>query len=202
MTPFITQNTFYHIKNLTLVVFLLLPVGCNDKNEHPEAEVSTAQSSNGSQKAQTSDRYHIIRKVSLSLPSGKLIDTKLAITQQEQTIGLSGSKPESMTKYEGLLFFYLKDGSRQFWMPNTLFEIHIIFLDKNLKVIGIEKNVPYHPGRQEPPAIYRTRSYFARHVLEIRADSPLGEELELGTQLGWISKISLLETESYIRQPQ
>jgi uncharacterized protein len=200
MKPFISQNIFSNIKNLVLIAFLFFYAGCNDKKQHSiqEASATNPELTAG----QRSDKYHEVRKVKLSLPSGKLINTRLAITQREQTIGLSGSRIESMSKYEGLLFFYLQDGMRQFWMPNTLFDIHIIFLDKNLKIVGLEKNVPHHPGRQEPPAIYRTKSYYARHVLEIRADSPLGAELSTGTILGWISKISLSETELHIRRPR
>jgi uncharacterized protein len=186
MQPFIAQNTFSHIKKLTLISFLLLSASCNDKKRQ-----STVR---------RSDPFSLVRNIKLALPSGKMIDTKLAITNREQTIGLSGKKLAQMTKTEGLLFFYLNDGRRQFWMPNTYFDIHIIFLDKDLKVVGLERNVPHHPGKQEPPKIYRTKAYLARHVLEIRADSPLGEEIAIDTKFAWYSKTSLLETESHIHR--
>ena len=87
-------------------------------------------------------------------------------------------------------------------MPNTYFNLDIIFLDRQLKVLAIERNVPAHPGMQEPPMIYRTKNYYAHHVLEIRADSPLSQEIQVGSQIGWNAKISLSETESHIRQVQ
>ena len=159
MEPFITQNTFSHIKKLTLIAFLLLSSACNDKKQHSQSQA--ANSPLGSNTINPSDPFATIRNVKLALPSGKMIETKLAITNKEQTIGLSGTKPEQMTKTQGLLFFYLNDGRRQFWMPNTYFDIHIIFLDKDLKIVGLEKNVPHHPGKKEPPKIYRTRPYIA-----------------------------------------
>ncbi len=185
MALFITQNPFKLIKKLALLIFLLPGLGVYAK-EH--------------QKKTVPDPFKKLRHVQLALPSGKLIQVKLAITNEEQVQGLSGTKESSFSNNQGLLFFYLSTGPRQFWMPNTFFNLHIIFLDKNLKVIAIEKNVPAHPGLKKTPFIYKTKPYFARHVLEIKASSPLGREINKGTQFLWISKTSLLETESQIRQ--
>ena len=55
----------------------------------------------------------------------------------------------------------------------------------------MEKNVPHHPGNQTPPPIYTTPIYDAQYVLEIRADSPLGKHIRIGSQFLWDSKPSL-----------
>lgn len=201
MEPFITQKSPNLIKKLfkaSILLWLVLgQVSCNDGKQQ-------AQSPGHGQPVpqNKADRFHEVRHVKLSLPSGKLIKTKLAITQAEQNQGLSGLRPNQFGPYDGLLFFYPFNGRRQFWMPDTYFNIDIIFLDKTLRVIALEKNVPHHPGRNEPPAIYRTKTYLARHVLEIKADSPLSAEIHVGTQFGWESKTSLSETESRIHQMQ
>ncbi|MCO4793938.1 MAG: DUF192 domain-containing protein [Bacteriovoracaceae bacterium] len=183
---FITQNGAKLIKNI-LIIGTLLFISCNSGPQH-----------NSSKETRPKDPYSKVRNIKLAFPSGKLIDTKLAITQEEQTIGLSGTKSSDFGASDALLFFYFETDMKGFWMPNTLFDLAIIFLDKDLKIIDWEI-APHHPGMDEPPSIYRTKQYKSRHVLEIRADSPLVKELEKGLKFKLISKISLSEIESSIR---
>lgn len=140
------------------------------------------------------------REAKLALPSGKTIDIKLAVTAKEQQRGLSGVLSQNFSKTEGLFFFYLEDTYRSFWMPDTYFDLDIIFLNKNLKVLKILRKVPKHPGRETPPEIFKTDSIYCRHVLEMRADSPLAWEIRQGLTLNWIGRQSLSEIESKIRQ--
>ena len=140
------------------------------------------------------------KEAKLALPSGKTIDIKLAVTLKEQQRGLSGVLPQNFSKKEGLFFFYLKDAYRSFWMPDTYFDLDIIFLNKNLKVLKILRKIPKHPGKETPPEIFKTGPIFCRHVLEMRADSPLAQEIHQGLTLNWIGRQSLSEIESKIRQ--
>ena len=123
------------------------------------------------------------KRVTLLIDGKHSIETILSVTSEEQNIGLSGTRDKDFKKNQAMLFFYKEDGMRKFWMPNTLFDLDIFFLDSNMKVIAIERNVPHHPGVQEPPAIYRTKTYNCRHVLEMRSDSPLAKELEVGEKV-------------------
>ena len=96
------------------------------------------------------------------------------------------------------MFFYFKnEGPRRFWMPDTYFDLDIFFLDNQFKVIALERKVPHHPGRKEP--IPRTKTYMARHVLEIPSDSPIAQYIEKGSELKWIGPPSFQEIESNIR---
>ncbi|MEC7183898.1 MAG: DUF192 domain-containing protein [Bdellovibrionota bacterium] len=135
----------------------------------------------------------------IKLPSGEVIRVKLALTEEEKTKGLSGVSENQFKKDEGLLFFYSKRGRRSFWMPDTYFPLDLFFLDKKLKIVDIVRNLPNHPGFQEPPPIPRARTVFAFHVLEMRSDSHLAKKLSHGDQLQWLSSISLSEIESKIR---
>lgn len=90
------------------------------------------------------------------------------IKDLDQQIGMSGRK--SFPKQQGLLFVYPYSGPKQFWMPDTYFNLDIIFLDQNLKVVAVERNVPSHPGRSESlKPIYRTKTYLSQYILEIEA---------------------------------
>jgi len=101
-----------------------------------------------------------------------------------------------------MIFVYPQDGKRRFWMPDTYFNLAIIFLDQDLKIVGLEKNVPAHPGMQEPPMIKKTETYQAQYILETKASSKFSLKLKVGDQLKFIGSTSLSEIVLKIRQKQ
>ena len=113
-------------------------------------------------------------------PRGEKISLRFAVSSSEQTKGLSGLKSHEFNENEGMLFVYDKSGPRRFWMPDTYFNLDIYFLDANYKILAAEKNVPFHPGRQEPPLIYQTKTYNAQYVLEMKSSSPISKILKVG----------------------
>lgn len=132
--------------------------------------------------------------VKMQNPKGEVIDLRLAISSEEHQRGLSGLKPSQFGFNEGMLFISEQMSPKKFWMPDTYFALDIIFLDQNLTIVGIEKNVPFHPGFQEPPEIYRTKIYQAQHVLECKSGSPFTSLLKVGDKLKFIGSKNLLET--------
>ncbi len=125
--------------------------------------------------------------------NGTIIELRLALTKAEHTQGLSGLKPQQFSDSQGLLFVNSEMGQRRFWMPDTYFNLDIIFLDKDLKIVGIEKNVPAHPGKHEPPTIYKTETYLAQFILETKAGSAFSKNLKINDQLKFIGLTSLSE---------
>lgn len=136
----------------------------------------------------------------LKHPMGNEIKLRLAVTVPEQTQGLSGIKPSEFGNDEAMLFYYTTDSEKSFWMPDTYFDLDIFFMDKDLMVIDVERNVKHHPTRKVPPAIATTRRIFARHVLEMKASSPLSKKVKVGAKFTWPRPDCRLETESNIRQ--
>ena len=135
-------------------------------------------------------------------PENKKVTVRLALTKPEHAKGLSGIKDSDFPSSEGMLFVNDSMGTRRFWMPDTFFKLDIIFLDSNLKIVGIEKDVPFHPGYNEPPVIYRTKSYEAQFVLETKSGSSFSKKLKVGDKLKWISPISLSEIVLKTRRSQ
>lgn len=129
----------------------------------------------------------------MSNPNSEKVNVRLAITRFEHSRGLSGIKPSDFPFTESMLFVNDGMGDRRFWMPDTYFNLDIIFLDSDLKIVGIEKNVPMHPGMSEPPVIYRTKIYKAQFVLETKAAAPFSKQLKVGDKLKWISKTPISE---------
>lgn len=117
----------------------------------------------------------------LSFPDGEVLKLELAVTDQEQTRGLSHRTKEDFPKDRGMLFVYSNNDFRQFWMPETFFDLAIAFLNENFVVMAVENPVAHHTTRIEP--IPRTDRYWSRHVLEVRSDSPFAKLLRPGVQL-------------------
>lgn len=137
--------------------------------------------------------------IALVTPQGEQIKVALAVTQDEQVQGLSGIRPDKFDPDEGMLFFYFDEDERHFWMPDTYFDLDIIFLDRQLKILDIVRKVPHYIGRENSTAIPRVRPVWARHALEMRADSPIAQKLQTGDQLKWKSSLDLPQAEAKLR---
>lgn len=139
-----------------------------------------------------------IREIIILNSRGTPLRTKLAIGPYETSLGLSGVKPEQFQENQGLLFFFLQDEERLFWMPDTYFNLDIVFLNENLEILHLEKNVPAHPGRSENPPIPRTPIIKCRYVLETRANSPFSKGLTKGEKIISKSKYSMDSIKKFI----
>ncbi len=138
----------------------------------------------------------VLEKGRLATSWGEVIHVELARSKATQAKGLSGRKKGSLKENQGMLFVYREKNLKSFWMPDTYFDLDIIFLDENLKIINIQRKVPHHPGRTEPPAIARTPSILSQHVLELAADSKLSRKLKAGQQFKWLGVKPLFEIKS------
>jgi len=139
-------------------------------------------------------------QVELLHSSGEIIKTKLAITDREQEQGLSGVQPEEFGEDEGLLFFYLEDGEKNFWMPDTYFNLDIIYLDKEFKILDIVKNLPFYKGRANLELVPRARAVWSRHALEIKSGTQLSSKLQIGDTLNWKAPVKPNELEEKVRK--
>jgi len=135
-------------------------------------------------------------------PKGEVITLRLATTREQHSKGLSKKKKKDFSNKEGMLFVNEAMGTRRFWMPDTYFNLNIVFLDSDLKVVGLEMNAPSHPGTFEPPVIFRTKSYQAQFVLETNAIAPFTKDLNVGDKLIWTGTNSLSEIVLKTRQMQ
>ncbi|MFG1484896.1 DUF192 domain-containing protein [Halobacteriovorax sp. RZ-1] len=120
----------------------------------------------------------------LITPKNSEINVSWAVSEEEKQQGLSGLKANKMKKNEGLVFVYSKEMPLKFWMPDTHFDLDIIFLDKNFKVVAIE-TLPHYPSRNEPQKIPTTKVYQGQFVLELHAGMAKKYGITKGSQLKW-----------------
>lgn len=164
---FISQKPINLIKNLVFVVGLLV------LSQYAWSDASNLKG---------------LKTGTLTLASGKTVKLRYAVTDEEQLKGLSGVMPEEFADDEGLLFFYKGDGPKRFWMPDTYFNLDIFFIDAKGKVKQVARDVLAHPGNNETLIpIARTDSVICRHVLEMKATSPLSKSIKIGDVLKWTS---------------
>lgn len=146
------------------------------------------------------DSQKPLKNVELITPAGESIETILAVTPKEQEQGLSGVKPEDFRDNQGLLFFYTDDGEKHFWMPDTYFDLDLIYLDKDLRIVDIVRKLPFYVGRSNPQLIPRARGVWCRHTLEMKASSKISQMLKIGDKLTWKAEDSLSKTEELVRK--
>jgi len=135
----------------------------------------------------------------LKLSNGKTIKVQVAISPSAQAKGLSGVKPHQWPNGQGMLFVYPTMSPKMFWMPNTFMNLDIFFLDKNLKVLEVVRDIPHHPGHDESVLpIARTPTYYAQHVFELKSKDPISQQIKKGDTLKWIYEKPLMEIKSDI----
>ena len=140
-----------------------------------------------------------LEQVELVTPNGEKIKTSLAYTPEDQLEGLQNVQPDEFSEQEGKLFFYLEDDARTFWMPNTYFDLDLIYLDQDLKITEIVRDLDHYTGDVDAE-IPRAPTVTSRHVLEMKSSSEIADRLKVGDQIQWESPMTLQQTESEIRQ--
>jgi uncharacterized membrane protein (UPF0127 family) len=119
--------------------------------------------------------------VKVYFPDGDSISAELAITQEERGRGLMFRKRLGFD--QGMLFVFDEEGFHSFWMKNMSISLDFIWLDKDRRIIHIEKNVP--PCEQEPCPTY-TSKVPAMYFLELKAGSVEKRKLKMLARLDFI----------------
>lgn len=147
-------------------------------------------------------KFQDYQTANLSTPSGESLKVYLAISKEQQIKGLSGLADSNFSNSEGMLFYGKEDKERQFWMPNTHFNLDIVFLNEDFYVIDIHKNLKHFPYNGPRESVPISKSVKCRHVLEIKASSPVASKIHPGMMLKWNEQMSLEQIVSKTHQQQ
>lgn len=109
----------------------------------------------------------------------------MAKTYKEQKRGLSKIKDEDFPHGEGMFFTGNKMYMRQFWMPETHFNLDIVFLNSDLYILDIHRNLAHFPKPAPRSKIPMSKEVFSRHILELKSGSPLAKQIKIGQFLKW-----------------
>ncbi len=97
-------------------------------------------------------------------PSGQAVTAELAITEAERAKGLMFR--EKIAPDQGMLFCFEQEDTHAFWMKNTLIPLDILWLDRDRRIVHMERNVP--PCKADPCPSYPSLRP-ALYVLELGA---------------------------------
>ena len=109
----------------------------------------------------------------------KTVFIEIADDTPEQERGLMFRK--SLGPNSGMLFVYDDLAYRSFWMKNTFIPLDMIFLDNDLKIIDIKKDV--QPCLQEDPCPSYSSTWPAKYVLEVNAGFTDQNSIQVGDGL-------------------
>ncbi len=170
------MNSVIHQSSLLLIKILLLGslISCN--------ETTTDSGKN---------KFKSYQQGEITLPSGKKLKVYMAINDQQQQMGLSHIKDSEFADNDTMIFMDKRYSSRQFWMPDTHFNLDIIFLNEDLYVLDIHRNLKHYPKSGPREKIPLSKKVYCQHVLEIKSSSPLAKEIKPGMILNWTSSKNL-----------
>jgi uncharacterized protein len=116
--------------------------------------------------------------VPLTLPSGKVLQTEVMVTDEDRAMGLM-FRP-SLPTDRGMLFVFEEPAFHAIWMKNCKFPIDILWLDEAGKVVHLAESVP--PCRKDPCPSYSPLAK-ATYVVEINAGQARKEKAVVGSTL-------------------
>jgi len=110
-------------------------------------------------------------------------EVEIADTTEKQQAGLMNR--ENLERNQGMLFIFDIEDKHKFWMKNTLIPLDMIWIDKNNKIIFIQKNA--QPCKTEQCESFGPDEN-AKYVLEINGG--LAEEMgiEIGEEIRILGK--------------
>ncbi|MBX4181475.1 DUF192 domain-containing protein [Candidatus Parcubacteria bacterium] len=161
-----TKNVFFAILGFALILGSLYTV-----LQRPAANSFQSAAAIQSTKQGSTSRFaDTIDIIAGDVP----IHAEVAQTNEELEQGLSGRT--SLSPHTGMFFAFDNPGKYGFWMKDMNFPLDIIWLDENMMITGIERNVT---PETYPKVFYPTRDI--KFVLEVPAGT--GTELALDTNV-------------------
>lgn len=114
----------------------------------------------------------------------------IAETDKQQRDGLSHIHPEDFSASEGMFFPGQRMHLRQFWMPETYFNLDVFFINQDFFVIDIHRNLKHHPKKGNRNEVPLSKEVYSQHVLELKANSDMAKKIKIGTYLKLIPESS------------
>lgn len=136
----------------------------------------TVQNPNAEYQFRTIADFEIFEQLQVRV-NDRTIIADLAVTGVDRQQGLSGRS--ALGEDEGLFFVFTHDSRHKFWMKEMNFPIDIIWLDRNLKVVGIKENAL---PESYPDEVFEPQYGDARYVLEVNAGFVEQEGIAANTQ--------------------
>ena len=113
--------------------------------------------------------------VPLTLPSGKVLQVEVMVSDEDRAMGLMFRS--SLAEDRGMLFLFERPDFHSIWMKNCRFPIDIVWLDEEKKVVDVKEAAP--PCKADPCPVYQPMRR-ASWVVEISSGQAKREKLVRG----------------------
>lgn len=127
---------------------------------------------------------HGKRFIKMFLPDGYAITAELAVTDEERQLGLMHRK--KINSNQGMLLVFERVNFYSIWMKNMRIPLDILWLDREKRIVHIERDVP--PCKEEPCPTYTSR-FPAMYVLELKAGSVNEHKLKMYDRVDFVLKL-------------
>lgn len=109
------------------------------------------------------------------------VDAEIADTIKKRAEGLSGKN--SLSEEQGMLFIFSKPGKYSFWMKDMDFPIDIIWINKDLEIVEIKKNIA---PDSFPKSFFSSK--LSQYVLELKSGTTEKYNIKEGDKVVILSK--------------
>ncbi len=94
-----------------------------------------------------------VQRVRVALPAGRVFLAEVADTPERRARGLMDR--DRLEPGTGMVFIFDEPAPHSFWMKNTRISLDIVWLDRQARVVHIERQVP--PCLEDPCPTYSPR---------------------------------------------
>ncbi len=185
-----SHNTHTNIKKNTLVIIIVIFISIvfYNKKETINYEIKAGTSYTNDQQILIEDYAKINtlltkKEKNILILNNKKLYLEIADTKEKRTLGLSNRDPFVNTEnlIKGMLFIFEKESFYGFWMKDMRFAIDIIWINKDKKIVAIDKNI----NQETYPQVFFPPEPIL-YVIEVNAFDSEKLNLETGNYLSEI----------------
>ena len=113
-------------------------------------------------------------KTPLTLPSGRVLEVEVMVSDQDRALGLMFRK--SLPEDKGMLFVFERSAFHGIWMKNCRFPIDIVWI-RQARIVDLHQDVPFEPGGNGP-------TVRPRQIVDAVLEVPAGYAAASGWRIG------------------
>jgi uncharacterized membrane protein (UPF0127 family) len=119
----------------------------------------------------------------VTLPDGTVIRAEVALNVLDQARGMMFR--EEVRPDAGMLFVFMEEAPRAFWMFRTKIPLDIIWMNNNREIVEISADTPPCEATERDGCPSFGGNYPSRYVLELGAGQAAAHRLSLGDRLSF-----------------
>ncbi len=133
--------------------------------------------------ASTSKHLDSYKQQTFILPDGEELNVYIAESYSQQKQGLSKVQETDFDESMGMIFPEKKMKVRQFWMPETYFDLDVFFMNEDYYILDVHRSLKHYPQKGDRSEVPLSKEVYSQHVLELKSGSKFAKKLRPGILL-------------------